>query len=269
MSFTMTYENEKLDKLLRALLLERPEYSSVKIPASIREERNLLRTLMNIRPPAPISKEILKLQNEELTIQCKEKGTVNLASIPPSPLHPHLRLWQGDITRLEIDAIVNAANAQMLGCFIPHHKCIDNAIHSAAGLELREECNRIMQVQGHEEPTGQAKITHGYNLPAHWIIHTVGPIVYGSQPTPEDCRLLADCYRNSLTLADQQQLQSIAFCCISTGEFHFPREKAAEIAVETVRKYLSEHKNSTLNTIIFNVFKKEDYSLYKQLLKYE
>ncbi len=265
----MTSEKEKIDKLLRVLLQERPEYSNIAIPDSIEDKRNLLRSLMNVRMPAPLPKEVMALQDEELAEQKAEKGIVTLDSIPPSPLYPPLRLWQGDITRLKVDAIVNAANSQMLGCFIPLHRCIDNAIHSAAGMQLRAECASIMHAQGHEEPTGKAKITHGYNLPAKWVIHTVGPIVYGAYPTEEDCRLLADCYRNCMELADEKGLKSIAFCCISTGEFRFPQDKAAEIAVATVRKYLDNHPDASLNTIVFNVFKDKDYYLYKELLGYE
>lgn len=211
----------------------------------------------------------MDIQDEELSEQRIEKGVVPLHSIPASPLYPRLRLWQGDITRLQVDAIVNAANSQMLGCFVPLHRCIDNAIHSAAGMQLREECASIMQAQGHEEPTGKAKITHGYNLPAKWVIHTVGPIVYGVYPTEEDCRLLCECYRSCLQLADEKGLSSLAFCCISTGEFHFPQDKAAEIAVATVRGYLASHPACSLTAIVFNVFKESDYYLYTELLGYE
>ncbi len=262
-------EKERLDSLLRALLGERPEYSRIAIPESVDEKRYLLRSLMNVRMPSKLPDEVLELQDEELREQREEKGVVTLASIPESPLYPRLRLWQGDITRLEVDAIVNAANSRMLGCFIPNHRCIDNAIHSAAGMQLREECASIMHSQGHKEPTGEAKITRGYNLPAEWVIHTVGPIVYGVYPTEEDCRLLADCYRSCLKLSDEKGLKSMAFCCISTGEFHFPQKKAAEIAVDTVRDYLDRHPGASLEAIVFNVFKDRDYMLYKELLGYE
>ena len=265
----MTSEKEKLDMLLRALLRERPEYARIQIPETIIDKRNLLRSLMNVRMPSSLPEELMKIQDEELSEQKREKGVVSLESIPASPVYPRLRLWQGDITRLEVDAVVNAANSQMLGCFVPLHKCIDNAIHSAAGMELREECSRIMSEQGHDEPTGKAKITHGYNLPAKWVLHTVGPIVYGEYPTAEDCRLLADCYRNCLKLADEKELKSVAFCCISTGEFHFPQDKAADIAVATVREYFNKHSDSTLDAVVFNVFKDSDYYLYKNLLGYE
>ncbi len=265
----MISENERLDTLLGVLLRERPEYARISIPASIEEKRNLLRSLMNVRMPSPLPDEVMELQDAELAEQRSERGVVELSSIPASPLYPRLRLWQGDITRLAVDAIVNAANSQLLGCFIPMHRCIDNAIHSAAGMQLREECAEIMHAQGHEEPTGKAKITRGYNLPAKWVIHTVGPIVYGEYPTEKDCRLLADCYRNCLALADEKGLESIAFCCISTGEFHFPQDEAAEIAVATVREYLEAHPDAALRAVLFNVFKDKDYYLYKDLLGYE
>ncbi len=265
----MISDKERLDTLLRALLRERPEYQRIDIPASIADKRNLLRALMNVRPPLPLSPELMELQDGELQAQREEKGVVTLNEIPPSPRDARMRLWQGDITRLKVDAIVNAANSQMLGCFVPHHRCIDNAIHSAAGMELRAECDSIMKHQGHSEPTGKAKITRGYNLPANWVIHTVGPIVYGPQPTDEDCRLLADCYRNCLELADSKGLTSIAFCCISTGEFRFPHAKAAEIAVNTVEQFLAGAPDTTLSTIVFNVFKDEDLILYKKLLGYD
>lgn len=265
----MTSDREKLDTLLRALLAERPEYSGIPIPESVDGKRVLLRSLMNVRMPSPLPDRLMDIQDEELAEQSREKGVVDLGSIPVSPLNPRLRLWQGDITRLRVDAIVNAANSQMLGCFVPMHRCIDNAIHSAAGMQLREECAAIMREQGHDEPAGQAKITCGYNLPAKWVIHTVGPIVYGDYPTGRDCRLLADCYRNCLAVADERGLESVAFCCISTGEFRFPQDKAAEIAVAAVSEYLATHPAARLDAIVFNVFKDSDYNIYKKLLGYE
>lgn len=263
----MISENERLDTLLRSLLAEQPEYSRISIPSTVKEKRDLLRALMNVRAPRPLDDKLLRLQDDELALQRDEKGVVTLDSIPCSPLDPRLRLWQGDITRLQVDAIVNAANSQMLGCFVPLHRCIDNAIHSAAGMELRRECADIMHRQGHDEPTGQAKITRGYNLPAKWVIHTVGPIVYGPAPTEKDCRLLSDCYTNCLALADEKNLSSIAFCCISTGEFHFPHAEAADIAVATVNAYFRTHRNSSVTTVVFNVFKEEDYVIYRKLLE--
>lgn len=259
-------EIEKLDRLLRGLLAERPEYSRIAIPESLDGKRQLLRSLMNVRMPKPLAPELMALQDEELREQREEKGTVTPDEMLRSPLDGRLRLWRGDITRLDVDAIVNAANLKMLGCFVPLHRCIDNAIHSAAGMELREECARLMREQGHDEPTGQAKITPGYNLPARWVIHTVGPIVYGDRPTETDRRLLADCYRNCMALADGKGLKSIAFCCISTGEFHYPQEEAARVAVATVEEYLKEHPESGLEAVVFDVFKESDYEIYRKIL---
>ena len=173
-------------------------------------------------------------------------------------------MWQGDITTLAVDAIVNAANSQMLGCFVPCHGCIDNAIHSASGIQLRLECARIMAKQGFEEPTGRAKITEAYNLPCRYVLHTVGPIIYG-KVTVESRRLLAECYRSCLELAAAYELKSIAFCCISTGEFHFPNELAARIAIETVKEYRQTHHNPM--EVVFNVFKDSDYEIYERLLE--
>lgn len=260
---------ENLKELVYGLLQEDTRYSNIHVPGNLKGLQDLLRALVNVRMPNELPEGLWKLQDMELQAQKCDKGVVNPNSIPPSPSNPRLRLWQGDITRLAVDAIVNAANSQMLGCFVPHHKCIDNAIHSAAGMQLREECASIMKAQGFDEPTGQAKITHGYNLPSKWVIHTVGPIVFGNSPTEEDCRLLTDCYSNCLKLAEEKEMESIAFCCISTGEFHFPQDKAAEIAIETVISYIGRNKNSSLKAIIFNVFKDIDYIIYKKLLGYD
>ena len=177
-----------------------------------------------------------------------------------------LQIVRNDITTMKVDAIVNAANSALLGCFVPMHRCIDNAIHSAAGVQLRLACDRLMQAQGHPEPTGRAKITDGYNLPARYVLHTVGPIVRDTEPTPRQERQLADCYRSCLALADAHDLQSIAFCCISTGEFGFPQKRAAEIAVSTVRAYLDATVATGINSVIFNVFKDDDLSIYRNLL---
>ena len=183
-----------------------------------------------------------------------------------------LYLWQGDITTLAADAIVNAANSAMTGCYIPNHRCIDNAIHTFAGVQLRLYCHTYMQEQAgkkgasYAEPTGQAMLSPAYNLPSKFILHTVGPIV-GDALTEEDCKLLASCYTSCLNLASQHQLESIAFCCISTGEFHFPNDRAAEIAIRTVRDWLSGHPSSTVTKVIFNVFKNEDLAIYRSLLQ--
>lgn len=259
-------EEYRLGLILRTLLSERREYRSAGIPSGIGEQRRMMRALLNVRPPRPVDGEFLAAQDEELRAQLHEKGEVLPEDIPVSPVDSRLRLWQGDITRLRVDAITNAANSQMLGCFVPLHGCIDNAIHSAAGVQLRAECQRIMEAQGHPEPTGCAKLTGGYNLPARHVLHTVGPIVPDGIPTPEQERQLSDCYRSCLELADRHSLCSIAFCCISTGEFRFPNRKAARIAVDTVSAYLDSHAETNIGTVIFNVFKDEDYLIYKQIL---
>ena len=249
----------RLDTLIKTLIAEDPQFSELQIPNDLQGKRDLFRALRNVRWPKPISDEFLRLQDEELQEQLNEKGIVELPDVP-------MQIWQGDITRLKVDAIVNAANSQMLGCFHPLHKCIDNAIHSAAGVQLREECHKLMLQQGHEEPTGQAKITKAYNLPCKYVIHTVGPIIPNGIPTDFQKEQLASCYRNIMACADENGLESVAFCCISTGEFRFPNELAAEIAVKTVSDYLSTHPNTSLKHIVFNVFKDVDKEIYQRLL---
>lgn len=214
-----TTQEERLDYLIRYLLNERTEYQDIRLPSSVPEKQRLLRSLMNVRPPIPAGKDFLKVQDAYLTQRLAERGMTKMKDL--KPVQPGIYLWQGDITTLAVDAIVNAANSGMLGCFVPCHGCIDNAIHTYAGVQLRLECSEIMQRQGQEEETGQAKITKAYNLPCRYVLHTVGPIVYGDV-TQTDCNLLASCYRSCLDLAAGHGLRSIAFCCISTGEFHFP-----------------------------------------------
>ncbi|MBQ9526186.1 MAG: protein-ADP-ribose hydrolase [Fretibacterium sp.] len=224
-------DGERIKYLINALLEEMPKYRDQVegIPPLRSERRRLLRALMNVRPPRPLSPEFLEIQDALLSEEREEKGIVDGMSLPAIPSDPRLCLWQGDITRLNTDAIVNAANSALLGCFIPCHGCIDNAIHSAAGLQLRDECHKLMMEQEHEEPTGKAKITGAYNLPCRYVLHTVGPIVSGVlQQRHRD--ELASCYRACLTLAAERGLKSVAFCCISTGEFHFPNDEAARIA---------------------------------------
>ena len=256
---------ERVLYLNEVLLEEMPEYreQASKFASDYSEQRRLLRSLMNVRPPRPITDEFIKVQDALLTQELAEKELINISKLRPTTINRHIYLWKGDITTLEVDAIVNAANSAMLGCFIPCHKCIDNAIHSASGVQLREKCNEIMVKQGREEPTGQAKITSGYNLPSKYVIHTVGPIISG-ELTAKDCELLKSCYKECLELAIQNNLSSIAFCCISTGEFHFPNDIAAQIAVETVSDILQ--KNRSEIEVIFNVFKQEDYQIYRKLL---
>ena len=258
----MTHEEQRI-WLIRKLLAEKPEYSRFGVPDDGQEQRNLLRALMNVRPPDPISEEFLSVQDEYLTEENRRAGVTGLADLSSCGLSDRIYLWQGDITTLSVDAIVNAANSGMTGCYQPLHNCIDNIIGSKAGIRLRLRCDCIMRAQGHPEPTGRAKITPGYNLPCRYVIHTVGPIVEGPL-TAEHERLLASCYRSCLELAEENGLKSLAFCCVSTGVFMFPRRRAAEIAVETVRAYLADTKSDI--EVIFNVFKDEDYEIYRQLL---
>lgn len=255
---------EQIEKLNNILLEEMPQYqgSAKELPKEIFAQRRFLRSLMNVRQPMPLKEEFLSLQDCLLSAEREEKGVVDVEKLQTTE-DARLVLWQGDITKLNADAIVNAANNALLGCFYPCHGCIDNAIHSAAGLQLRDACDRLMKEQGHEEPTGSAKITKGYNLPSKYVIHTVGPIVYGNLTAKEEDQL-ASCYESCLKLAENKGLKSIAFCCISTGEFHFPNDRAAEIAVRTVKKILPECKN--IKKVIFNVFKKEDYEIYRNIL---
>ena len=256
----MTQE-ERLVYLIKYLMKEKGELKSLDIPVEENARKRLLRSLMNIRPPKPVTKDFLNIQDEYLQEEQAKKGVISLADI--ALVKPGIYLWQGDITRLSVDAVVNAANGAMLGCFIPCHGCIDNAVHSAAGIELRLECSRIMEKQKIKEPVGKAKITKAYNLPCRYVLHTVGPVIYG-KVTKRDCGLLSDCYRSCLELAAEYQLKTIAFCCISTGEFHFPNEAAAEIAIQTVKDYLK--KNPGDMEVVFNVFKDCDYEIYRQLL---
>ena len=255
-------QDEKLDFLLRRLLAERKEYADIRVPDARSGQRGLLRSLMNVRPPVPASAEFLAVQDAYLQERLAERGITRLQDL--TPVRPGLYLWQGDITTLAADAIVNAANSRMLGCFVPCHGCIDNAIHTYAGVQLRSECFEMMQRQGHEEEPGHAKITKAHNLPSHSVLHTVGPIIHGSV-TRGDRERLADCYRSCLELAAERGLRSVAFCCISTGEFHFPNELAAQIAIQTVGEW--QQKNPDRIEVIFNVFKDSDYALYQRLLR--
>lgn len=254
-----------IQRLNEMLLQEMPQYrhDAEQYSADIYFQRRLLRSLMNVRPPMPLNGDFLRLQDELLSAEREEKGVVDAMTLPTMP-DSRLVLWQGDITRLKVDAIVDADNGALLGCFCPCHGCIDNAIHSAAGLQLRDECSRIMKAQGHDEPTGSAKITRAYNLPSKYVLHTVGPIIHGAL-TQNDCDLLQGCYRACLALAQEYELESVTFCCISTGEYHFPNQKAAEIAVQTVEEFLKT--NSSLKKVAFNVFKDIDLKIYQNLLK--
>ena len=243
--------------ICRYLMDENPRYRQMAVPESLEERQQLMRSLLNIRMPMPVSEEFLQAQDAELQAQLADKGVVGIAD-------KGLLEWQGDITRLKVDAIVNAANSQMLGCFVPMHRCIDNAIHSAAGVQLRLVCEEMMH--GTEEHTGSARITPGFNLPAKNVLHTVGPIVTTVKPLRQQEVQLSSCYHSCMELANKNGLQSIAFCCISTGEFRFPNDLACEIAVRTVRDYLASHPQTYLNTIVFNTFKDIDHELYRNVL---
>lgn len=255
-------QNERRIFLIQELLKEDKRYNDIEIPQDFEEQRALLRALMNVRIPKGINDEFIKVQNEYLQEEIKRKGIVDIDDL--EPIKSGIYLWQGDITTLRCDAIVNAANSGMTGCYVPNHRCIDNCIHLFAGIQLRLECDEIMTKQGHGEPTREAKITNSYNLPCKYIIHTVGPIINGKL-TSEDCDLLESCYKSCLELASKNNLESIAFCCISTGEFHFPNDKAAQIAVKTVEEFMK--KETSLKKVIFNVFKDMDKEIYRKLLK--
>lgn len=273
-------EKDRVDIFLDKLKEDFKEYKNMETARySLAEKKNTIRSLMNIRMPGGISGDLLDLQDKYLQEELGKKGIVELSDIPTAkeqfgsrlPFAEKISLWQGDITRLKTGAIVNAANSRMLGCFVPCHRCIDNAIHSAAGMQLREECSRIMSRRcaefgkNYEEPTGTATLTEGYNLPCDYVIHTVGPIVYKGI-NEALCQDLKNCYENVLKCCMENDIQSVAFCCISTGEFHFPNKKAAEIAVETVTAFLKAH-DSVMERVIFNVFKDDDWEIYENILR--
>lgn len=255
-------QNERRLFLIRSLLNVRLEYRDWRIPQDVSDQKLLLRGLLNVRPAQVCNPEFLRVQDAYLRQATAEKGITDCSAL--SPVQPGLYLWQGDITTLKCGAIVNAANSGMTGCYVPNHRCIDNAIHTFAGVQLRLACAEIMERQGCPEPTGQAKITPAFNLPCRYILHTVGPIVDES-PTERDCAQLESCYRACLTLAAKNHLESIAFCCISTGEFHFPNEQTAQIAVQTVKTFLNQ--KSSVKKVIFNVFKELDREIYARLLR--
>ena len=271
-------QEDRLDYLLEEFKKDSLWYKDLEVGEDYQEKRRALRSLMNIRMPGAMDPEVLEVQDDFLRKEAVEKGIVTLEEIPTAvrqygsrrPFGDKISVWQGDITRLQVGAIVNAANSQMLGCFHPCHGCIDNAIHSAAGIELREACSQYMEHRKvqygkeYEEPTGRAVLTEGYNLPAEYVIHTVGPIVYGSltEKLKEDLR---NCYKNILKCCVEHGIRSVAFCCISTGEFHFPNDEAARIAVAEVRKYLEKHQED-FDRVIFNVFKDVDRELYEDLV---
>ena len=253
-------QSERRINLIRYLLAEDSTFRKYEPETmSVQEQKDLLRSLMNIRMPAPLSEEFIRIQDEYLKQEIADKGITDIADL--NPIENGIYLWQGDITTLKCDAIVNAANSQLLGCFHPLHNCIDNCIHTYAGIQLRNKCSELMKKQGYEEPTGRAKITLAFNLPCKYVIHTVGPIV-NVNLTDEHRELLKSCYLSCLKIAEENRLKSIAFCCISTGVFGFPKKEAAKIAVDTVREF---KKNSDIK-VIFNVFKDEDRIIYENLL---
>ena len=255
-------QSEKRLFLIQSLLKENPAYRDLGIPADTNSQRQLLRGLMNLRAPQRADADFLQTQDAYLQGETAAKGITDAADL--APMQPGLYLWQGDITTLQCDAIVNAANSGMTGCYIPNHRCIDNAIHTFAGVELRLACAELMEQQGYPEPTGRAKITPAFNLPCRYVLHTVGPIVDG-RVTKADKELLASCYRSCLALAAENNLESVAFCCISTGEFHFPNDLAAQIAVETVKQFMN--RKTSVKKVIFNVFKDLDKAIYEKLLR--
>ena len=259
MTDTMTQDERRI-YLIKYLLEEQHELGR-EIPADVNGQKRLLRGLMNVREAKPIGEEFLRVQDDYLQAELAQKEIVSVHDL--TPLEPGIYVWQGDITTIACDAIVNAANSAMTGCYYPCHGCIDNAIHSYAGVQLRLVCDAIIKAQGHEEPTGTAKITEAYNLPCKYVLHTVGPIITGAL-TKQDEELLVSCYRSCLALAEEYGLKSIAFCCISTGEFRFPNQRAAELAVQTVRQYRAETGSDM--DVIFNVFKDIDDYIYRELL---
>ena len=255
-------QSERRLFLIQSLLKENPAYRDWGVPQGADDQKRLLRGLMNVRPAQDTDAKFLKTQDAYLQGETAAKGITDITDL--TPIQPGIYLWQGDITTLRCDAIVNAANSGMTGCYVPNHRCIDNAIHTFAGVELRLACAKLMEQQGYPEPTGQAKITPAFNLPCRYVLHTVGPII-ADAPTKRDCELLESCYRACLNLAAANNLESVAFCCISTGEFHFPNEQAAEIAVRTVKSFL--HQPTSVKKVIFNVFKEIDKSIYARLLQ--
>mgnify|MGYP002678290212 FL=1 len=254
-------QSERRIFLIKSLLQERTEYRDISISADIEQQKQLLRALMNVRAPQQIGTEFLRIQDEYLQYEIAAKGITDVAEL--TPVQQGIYLWQGDITTLKCDAVVNAANSGMTGCYIPNHRCIDNAIHTFAGMQLRLVCDNLMEQQGYPESAGSAKITPAFNLPSRYVLHTVGPVISGKVNKYER-ELLASCYRSCLELAAENKLESVAFCCISTGEFHFPNELAAEIAVQSVKKFF--RLQTGVKKVIFNVFKDLDKNIYQKLL---
>jgi len=262
-------QDARLDYLVEEFKADSVQYKDLQTPEDTEGKRRILRSLMNIRMPRKMDEAVLSVQDEYLQERIRENGIVEPADIPI--IRDRMSIWLGDITRLAVDAIVNAANSQLLGCFVPMHTCIDNCIHTFAGVQLRAECARQMEQlksrygRDYEQPTALPMLTDAYNLPARKVIHIVGPIVQGRLTTSLENDLAA-CYRNTLDMCLENGLKSVAFCCISTGVFHFPNKRAAEIAVQTVTGWLSKHPGG-MERVIFNVFKDEDKAYYEQLLQ--
>ena len=254
-------QSERRIFLIKSLLQERTEYRDISISADTEQQKQLLRALMNVRAPQQIGTEFLRIQDEYLKYEIAAKGITDVAEL--TPVQQGIYLWQGDITTLKCDAVVNAANSGMTGCYIPNPRCIDNAIHTFAGMQLRLICDNLMEQQGYPEPAGGAKFTPAFNLPSRYVLHTVGPVISGKVKKHER-ELLASCYRSCLELAAENKLESVAFCCISTGEFHFPNELAAEIAVQSVKDFF--RLQTGVKKVIFNVFKDLDKNIYQKLL---
>lgn len=254
-------QSERRKYLIKTLLNESTSYKGMDIPGEAEEQKRLLRSLMNIRMPKPIGDDFLKLQDEYLKEELEKKHVTTLDELEES--QPGIYVWQGDITTLKVGAIVNAANSGMTGCYQPCHACIDNCIHTYAGIQLRLKCADIMEKQGYEEPTGQAKITPAYNLPCDYVLHTVGPVIY-DKVRKVDEELLVSCYENCMRVAGENGVDSIAFCCISTGVFRFPNDRAAQIAVGTVKECMKKYHG--IKNVVFNVFKDVDLNLYRMEL---
>ena len=264
----ITTQEERLDYLVEQFKADSDEYKDLQTPKDIEGKKRILRALVNVRMPRKMDESILTVQDEYLQERIRENGIVELSDIPI--IRDGLSIWQGDITRLAVDAIVNAANSRMLGCFVPMHTCIDNCIHTFAGVQLRAECSRQMNQlrirygRDYEQPTAVPMLTDAYNLPAKRIIHIVGPIVQYKLTSALE-KDLADCYRNTLDMCKENGLKSVAFCCISTGVFHFPNNRAAETAVSTVEKWIADNPG-VIERVIFNVFKDEDKKYYEELI---
>ncbi|MFR4102688.1 MAG: protein-ADP-ribose hydrolase [Streptococcus sp.] len=249
--------------LIGELKKENLELHDLIVPEELEKKQRLLRALFNTRKPMAASTQFLTIQDLYLQVRKGERGIVQLNTLRPIPQDDQIYIWKGDITKLEVDAIVNAANKTLLGCMKPLHDCVDNAIHTYAGVQLRQSCYELILEQGYEEPVGMAKITPAYNLPSAFVIHTVGPKIE-NQPTQIDEDLLAKCYLSVLALAEKNNIESIAIPCISTGAFNFPKQKAAAIAIQTVKDFIKD--STTVKKVIFNVFDDDNLSIYQELL---